>query len=164
MWLESGAWGSIKTLINKVSANTSALLLKLNKTNDTIQALRETVNIVAGAANNTSNIDTDTGLFWYFTIATTANWTINIRASASVSLNTRMAIGESSTLSIITTQGTTPYMPTAWTIDGNAITPKWIGGTAPITGNASGLDVYNISIIKTGENTFTMINALIQVK
>jgi hypothetical protein len=40
------------------------------------------------------------------------------------------------------------------------VTPKWQGGTAPAAGNASGIDVYTYTIIKTGSATFTVLASL----
>jgi hypothetical protein len=57
------------------------------------------------------------------------------------------------------TNGGTAYYPTAYQIDGNAVTPKWSGGTAPTGGNASAIDIYTFTIIKTGSATFTVLAA-----
>ena len=42
-------------------------------------------------------------------------------------------------------------------IDGNSVTPKWSGGTAPTAGNASSIDVYTFVVIKTASATFTVL-------
>jgi hypothetical protein len=51
------------------------------------------------------------------------------------------------------------YRQTAFTIDGSAITPKYSGGTAPASGNASSIDVYTYTIIKTASATYTVFGA-----
>ena len=43
------------------------------------------------------------------------------------------------------------------TIDGNSITEKWSGGAAPTAGTGSGHDVYAYTIIKTGDNAWTVL-------
>jgi hypothetical protein len=49
---------------------------------------------------------------------------------------------------------------TALTIDGNAQTVKYPGGTAPAAGNASSVDVYSFTIIKTAATpTYTVLGA-----
>jgi len=42
-------------------------------------------------------------------------------------------------------------------VDTTPVTPKWQGGTAPTAGNASSLDVYSYTIIKTGSAAFTLL-------
>jgi hypothetical protein len=39
------------------------------------------------------------------------------------------------------------------------VTPKWQGGTAPTSGNASSVDSYTYVIIKTGSAAFTILAA-----
>jgi len=71
-------------------------------------------------------------------------------------LNDAMNIGEALTVTIITTAAAAGYSAQL-TIDGNNVTERWIGGSAPTTGNASGLDIYTYNIIKTANATFTVI-------
>ena len=47
------------------------------------------------------------------------------------------------------TNGATAYYPNVIQIDATTVTPKWQGGTAPIGGNASSIDVYVFTIVKT---------------
>jgi hypothetical protein len=54
-------------------------------------------------------------------------------------------------------QGSTAYYLNAYQVDGSAVTPKWSGGSAPTEGNASGIDVYTFTIIKTANATFTVL-------
>jgi hypothetical protein len=70
-----------------------------------------------------------------------------------------MATGESVTIVFLVTNGATPYYQSAFQVDGNGITPKWQGGTAPTAGNASSIDAYTITIVKTGAATFTAFAA-----
>jgi hypothetical protein len=55
------------------------------------------------------------------------------------------------------TNGTTAYYPTAITVDGASVTPKWQGGSTPSSGNTSAIDVYTYTIIKTGSAAFTVL-------
>ena len=61
------------------------------------------------------------------------------------------------TIAHIVKQGSTPYYNSAVQVDGSSITPEWSGGSAPSAGNASSLDVYTYTIIKTGSATFTAL-------
>lgn len=93
----------------------------------------------------------------YITAASTANGTVNFRGNVGTTMNTYLAIGEALTLVLAVTNTTTAYYPTAWQIDGVAVTPKWVGGTAPTGGNASAIDAYTVTIIKTASATYTVL-------
>ena len=94
---------------------------------------------------------------WNFTSNAAANWTLNIRGDGSNTLDNIMDTGESITIAHIVAQGSTPYYNSAVQIDGSGVTPEWQGGAAPTAGNASSLDVYSYTIIKTGSATFTVL-------
>jgi len=123
--------------------------------NAVVKGLEEDVNVVASAATGTINFDLTTASIWYYTSNATGNHTLNFRFSSSVSLNTALAVGDSITAVWLNTNGATAYYPSAITIDGNAVTPKV---PAAITaGNASSIDAYSFTIIKTASATFTVL-------
>ena len=72
-------------------------------------------------------------------------------------MDTFLAVGKSTTVVFLSTQGITPFYPTAFTIDGAAVTPRWLGGAAPTGGNSSGIDSYSFTIIKTAAATYTVL-------
>ena len=121
---------------------------------------QETATISATAATGAINIDTLTSAINIRTSDAAANYTLNVRGSATVTLDSLMSVGDSLTVTFESPNGATPYYATAYTIDGNAVTPKWLGGTAPIAGNASATDVYMLQIRKTAAATFTCIASL----
>ena len=123
----------------------------------------ETVNIVAAAPSSTTNFYVQSGSVQYYTSNAANNWTLNIAFSSGTSMNTALAIGQSVTFTLVTTQTTTAYYNNAVTIDGTSVTPKWIGG-APTAGNASGLDTYRFAVIKTASATYTVLASLTQYK
>ena len=98
----------------------------------------------------------------YFTLNQASNSTINFRGNATTSLDALLGVGHSLTMALLYTQGTTAYYPSAIVIDGVNVTPnvKWQGGSAPTAGNASGIDVYTFTIIKTASATFTVLASL----
>ena len=122
-----------------------------------IQSVAEKVTTEATAATGTINYDVLTQAVWNFTSDAAANWTLNIRGDGSNSLDNIMDTGESITIAHIVKQGSTPYYNSAVQIDGSSVTPEWQGGSAPSAGNASSLDVYAYTIIKTGSATFTVL-------
>jgi len=99
---------------------------------------------------------TSAGVF-HLTTNQTANRTINF-----TSVNSTLSVGQSVTVSVLSTQGTTAYYFNAYQVDGTAVTPKWLGGSAPTGGNASGIDAYTFTIIKTADATFTVLASLSQ--
>lgn len=117
----------------------------------------EKATINATALTGTVQFNWLDGAVVYYTSSSAANWVLNVRGNSGTTLNASIATGDSITIVAAATQGATPYYPTALTIDGGAITPKWSGGTAPTAGNASGIDVYVYTIIKTGSAAFTVL-------
>jgi hypothetical protein len=116
----------------------------------------EGITVSATAATGTINYDVTTQSVIYYTSNASANWTVNFRASSGTSLNTAMATGEAITVVFAITQGSTAYYNNAVTIDGTSVTPKW-QTASPTSGNASGIDIYSYTIIKTGSATFTVL-------
>ena len=118
----------------------------------------ERCTVSATAAGSTVNFDADTQGVLYYTTTSTGNWTLNVRGSGSTTLNSKLTTGDSLTISFLATNVTAYYI-TALTIDGNAQTVKYSGGTAPSAGNASAVDIYTFTIVKTASATFTVFGA-----
>ena len=122
-----------------------------------IKALFETATITAAAPSATTNFDVKTQAVQYYTSNSTANFTFNIRGDSSTSLNSILSVGQSCTIALAVTNGSTAYYPNTIQVDGSTVTPKWQGGTAPTSGNASATDVYTFVVIKTASATFTVL-------
>lgn len=118
-------------------------------------------NIVSSAATGTIAIDVLTSGVWYYTSNATANHTLNFRGSSTTSMNTLLATGDSVTVLWLNTNGGTAYYPNVYQVDGttSGVTVNWSGGTAPTAGNASSLDVYSFTIVKTANATFRVLAA-----
>jgi hypothetical protein len=116
----------------------------------------EVATISATAATGTINYDITTQSVLYYTSNASANWTVNFRASSGTSLNTAMSTGQSVTVAFLVTQGATAYYNNVVQVDGSAVTPKYQGGTAWAAGNASSIDAYVYTIVKTGSAAFTV--------
>jgi hypothetical protein len=119
----------------------------------------EVVTVSATAATGTIAYDVTTQSVLYYTTNASGNFTVNFRGSSGTSLDTLMATGESLSVTFLVTNGSTAYYNSAVQVDGNTVTPKWQGGTAPTSGNASSIDSYTYVIIKTGSATFTVLAA-----
>jgi hypothetical protein len=123
----------------------------------------ETNSVSATAATGTVNVDISTAAVHYYTANSSANWTFNFRGNSSTTLNSILSVGQSATVAFLVTNGSTAYYPTAFQVDGVALTSgtavKWQGGAAPSSGNASSIDSYTFTIIKTASATYTVIGA-----
>lgn len=124
----------------------------------------ETTTISATAATGTINYDVTTQSVLYYTSNASANWTVNFRGSSGTSLNTLLSTGQSITVAFLVTQGSTAYYNSAVQVDGTSVTPKYQGGTAWSAGNASSIDAYVFTIVKTGSAAFTVFTSQSQFK
>ena len=122
--------------------------------------IKEKCNINAGKLSDNPNIDLENGMVHGFgnlgTTAETATSTPNIRVSASVSLNSVLDVGDTIVVTVMTTAAAAAFSAN-WTIDGAAVTEKWVGGAAPSAGGAAGIDTYTLTITKTGSAAFNVI-------
>lgn len=119
----------------------------------------ETTTISATAATGTINFDALTQSILYYTTNASGNWTLNIRGNSSTTLSSILGVGQAITLVFMATQGSTAYYQTALQVDGLVPTIDWQGGSAPTSGNASGIDVYSFTVIKTASNPTYLVLA-----
>ena len=115
--------------------------------------LIERANVVASSPPATTNLDLITAPIMYFTSNTTQNITANIRGNATVTLNSLMAIGQSSTFVIFIPNATAYYVNTI-KIDNVTVTPFWQGGSSVVSGNSNSIDIYTFAVLKTANATF----------
>ena len=117
----------------------------------------ERTTVSATAATGTVNFDASTQGVLYYTTNASANWTLNIRGTSSATLSSILAVGDAITVTHLVTQGATAYYNSAVQVDGSSVTPKWQGGTAPTAGNASSVDAYVYTVVKTAATpTYTV--------
>jgi len=114
---------------------------------------------LGGSGNVTANIDLANSAIIYYTTAATNNWAFNFRHSNTVTLNSTLANSESVSAVLMVTQGTTAYYANAVQIDGVTQVPKWQDAFAPVAGNPSSVDIYNFTIIKTANATYTVLGS-----
>ena len=121
-----------------------------------VQEIKETVGLDASTTGAYYHTLDNTPSVLFFTNAQTANRTYNFVGNGTTA-DAIMATGESITVAVMATQGATAYYFNTIQIDGTTVTPKWQGGSAPTGGNASSIDAYTFTIIKTAANTFTVL-------
>ena len=146
---------STDTLTNKTL--TSPTINNAVSSYPILKSPEERLTVSATAATGTVNFDTNTQGVLYYTTNASGNWTLNVRGDGSTTLNNSLTTGDSITIVFLVTQGSTAYYSNAFTIDGTSVTPKYISGTAFSAGNASSIDSYVYTIIKTGSATFTVL-------
>lgn len=120
----------------------------------------EPITVSATAATGTINYYATSQSVVYLTSNAAANWTVNLTgASTPVTLDTLLSTGQCITLVLMVTQGATAYYNNVVQVDGttSGVTTKWQGAVAPTSGNASSIDVYSYTVIKTGSATFTVL-------
>jgi hypothetical protein len=154
------AVGANNTLLVADSAQASGVKWTDALTASILVSPEERTTVSATAATGTVQFDADTQGVLYYTTNASGNWTLNVRGTSGTTLTSKLAVGDSLTISFLVTQGSTAYYMTALTIDGNAQTVKYSGGTAPSAGNASAVDIYSFTIIKTAATpTYTVFGA-----
>ena len=121
-------------------------------TSAVVKSLEERCTVSATAATGTIAFDTQAQGVLYYTTNASANFVLNF-----TNVNANLTTGDSISCVFLNTNGTTAYYPTAIQVDSSAVTPKWAGGTAPSAGNASAIDGYSFTIIKTASATFTVL-------
>ena len=126
-------------------------------TNPLITEIRETATISATAATGTIAYDALTQVVLYYTTDASGNFTVNFRGNSGTSLDSVMSTGQSLSATFLVTNGATAYYNSAVQVDGSSVTPKWQGGSAPTSGNASSIDSYTYVIIKVGSASFTVL-------
>jgi hypothetical protein len=126
-------------------------------TNKVLLSPEERTTVSATAATGTIAYDALTQGVLYYTSNASANWTLNIRGNSGTTLSSILAVGDAITVTHLVTNGATAYYNSALQIDGSAVTPKYQGGTAYTAGNASSIDAYVYTVVKTAATpTYTV--------
>ena len=165
-WGSTGYWGSV----GYTGSFNTAATFTFSGTSSVISSIftnmSEVVTVTASAISNPYNFYTSTQSVSYFTVAATTNWVVNIAHSSGTTMNTALSTGQAISVELLVLQGGTPYYCTAVQVDGttSGVTTYWQGGTAPTAGNASSLDGYSFSVIKTASATYTVLASQTQFK
>ena len=128
-------------------------------TNKTLQSAYEAVTLTASAPASVTNFDVVSQSIQYYTANATNNFTLNVRGNSGTTLNSLMSVGQTMTVVLFITVGSTGYYPNAFQIDGSAVTPKWLGNLPPNASSTSTVSQYTLTIVKTGSGTFLVLGA-----
>jgi hypothetical protein len=128
-----------------------------------IEHVIETVVANSTPINANTTINVLDGAVSLYTANVAANWTLNVRGNSSISLDSIMNANDSITIAYLATQlSSNTFYQSAMQIDGTSVTPRFQGGTAPSAGNATSIDLYSFTIIKTAANTYTVLGSQTQ--
>ncbi len=120
----------------------------------TQKMLKEEVNVTSGTLSANPNIYLENGCVHIFTSAESTTSTPAIKYNSTTDLKDMMSVGESVVVTLITTANASAYSANI-TIDGDAVTENWIGGSAPSDGGSSGVDIHSFTIIKVASSGTT---------
>ena len=107
---------------------------------------------------NGGNVSLDDGMVHYCNQNLSGANTVNI--TSSVGINTQMATGDMTALTLITAvNADTAYINNVTIDHSTAPSEYWIGGSAPTSGDGgtSNVDIYTFNILKNGSNAYIVI-------
>jgi len=150
---------SSQVLIGGTTPAYTSSVSNLSLANAYLTSPKELTTVSGSAPAATTNFDLLTQGTLYYTGSNTSNITLNFRGNGSTTVNSIMNVGDSWTAIFLATNGSTPYYPNVYQVDGttSGVTVKWSGGTAPSAGDASSIDAYSFVIIKTASATYTIL-------
>ncbi len=150
--------GSGVTIVDGINVTSGGATISggINVTGDTDfnGLLKEKVIVTAGKLSDNTNIYLENGCVHIFTTAESTTSTPAIKYSATANLKDKMSVGESVVVTLITTANASAYSANI-TIDGDAVTENWVGGSAPSDGGSSGVDIHTFTIIKVASSGTT---------
>jgi hypothetical protein len=107
-----------------------------------IQEIRETV-VDVTLSSNAGTLDWTAGNIYYIATAPTGNMTLNVT-------NVPTDASRVMTINVLTTQGSTGYIPGTFQIGGSSQTIRWAGGTNPTPTSSSGkIDIFSFTMQRT---------------
>ena len=108
--------------------------------------------IKAGKLSDNKTLGISTSNVFLFTTTESTTSTPNIVWNDSYALSSKMNVGDAVSVTVISAAAAGGYSAN-WTIDGNAVTEEWSGGSAPSAGGDGGYDVYTLTLVRKGTGT-----------
>lgn len=127
-----------------------------------IQRGYERFSTVGTGATGTINFNILDQSILYYSANATGNVTLNVRGNSTVTFDSSLPTNDTVTLVFLNTVGVTPYVVSAFNIDGAVRTVKYVNGYTPASGTRlpSALQSYTYTIVKTATNTYTVLGSL----
>jgi hypothetical protein len=123
-------------------------------------------NVVSEASiNGEIIINVLDGSLHNFTTNASGNFTFNIRANESTSLNSLMLDRRSIVITALIPMGSSAYVlsnpsTSGFKIDGTVVTVNWIGSSPPSSGFSNSINSYTFAIIKNSAANYTVLGTL----
>ena len=142
--------GTASTEVVRINANAGIIL------NNGL--LSERVKIDSDSINTDKFIRLQDGMVHYRSSAVGAA-SVKPDIVSTTGINTDMGIGDTLAVTLITVAGSTSHFVSSVAIDGRTtgISTYWVGGSTPAAGGGSNVDIYSFNILKTADNTFTVV-------
>lgn len=139
------------TAINSVLNGSTAAYLG-------VESIFEKCTLINSSPASLTDVDIGTNAVVYYTANSANSVILNIRGNSTTSLNSVMSVGQSATLAVMITCSDISHYVTAIRIDGTStnVTTNWQGGVIPTTGSTSAVDVYSLTIVKTGNARYSV--------
>lgn len=116
------------------------------------------LSIFAGQSESMSTYTGATGIVNHNIETSSVHYHSSVAANFTANFtNVPTTDNRTTTVTLIVSQGATPYLPTVVTIDGASATVNYPGGIAP-TGTANAVDIVTFVLIRTG-STWTVIGS-----
>jgi len=116
--------------------------------------LLEKVTVSATAPSGNVDVDMATQSVLYWTGNATANVTANIRGTATQTLNSLLATGQSVTAVLFFPNGPSNFLVNTVKIDNTTVPVAYQGNAAPVLGNSNSIDIYSFTVLKTADATY----------
>ena len=142
--------GTASTEVVRINANAGIIL------NNGL--LSERIKIDSDSINSDKFIRLQDGMVHYRSSAVGAA-SVKPDIVSTTGINTDLGIGDAIAVTLITAAGNTSHFVSSVAIDGRTtgITTYWTGGSVPTEGGGSNVDIYTFNVLKTADNTFTVV-------
>lgn len=150
--------------ISSTSGYDHGLTIDKFKLTDTIDIQNEGVKSL-GAASGTLNLNLRQYQVFECQNNASANFTVNLRGTSTISLAKSLRKGDSKTVTLFVKNGNPAYYCDGVSVDGTALVQGtdlfWAGEDAPVAGTESGWDEYQFSARKQQNGTIIVRAALV---
>jgi hypothetical protein len=116
---------------------------------------------IGAAIDGLTNLNLNTQQVYLFNTAATADFTLNLRADGSNTLNGLLNTGNSVSATVILREGASVKNLTEVKIDGVVRTVQWQNNNSAMT--ADKLNVISLTVIKTYSDTYTVLGSITTV-
>jgi hypothetical protein len=125
-----------------------------------VGGIEENITVCNTGASGLINFDVCAAASMYYLQNSSANFYLNLRSSSGTAINSILETNKTLTVTFLNTNGATGYALTGIAIDGSGRSIKWLNGTGSYpAANASSIDTYSITTIKTGDNLYTVFGS-----